>query len=94
METINFNNIVVKYKDHTISIAQHKKVEEIYIEEIMVFGDHVNDEIIRFSGLNTLIEALNRAKQIIDMALEPHYIVFDATEQQIDLEEWLENANK
>jgi hypothetical protein len=67
METINFNNIIVKYKDHTISIAQHKKGnEEIYIEEIMVFGDHVCDEIIRFSGLTTLIEALDRAKEIID----------------------------
>lgn len=67
MEAINFNNITVKYKNHTISIAQHKKEnEEIYIEEIMVFGDHVCDEIIRFSGLNTLIEALDRAKEIID----------------------------
>lgn len=67
MEVINFNNITVKYKNHTISIAQHKKGnEEIHTEEIMVFGDHVSDEIIRFSGLNTLIEALDKAKQIID----------------------------
>jgi hypothetical protein len=67
METINFNNISVKYRDHTISIAQHKKGnEEIYIEEIMVFGDHVCDEVIRFSGLTTLIDALDRAKEIID----------------------------
>jgi hypothetical protein len=93
METINFNNIIVKYKDHTISIAQHKKGnEEIYIEEIMVFGDHVCDEIIRFSGLTTLIEALDRAKEIIDRALEPVLVVTDV--QQLDLEEWLENADK
>ena len=71
METINFNNISVKYRDHTISIAQHKKGnEEIYIEEIMVFGDHVCDEVIRFSGLTTLIDALDRAKGIIDTMTE------------------------
>ena len=71
METINFNNISVKYRDHTISIAQHKKGnEEIYIEEIMVFGDHVCDEVIRFSGLTTLIDALDRAKEIIDTMTE------------------------
>ena len=93
METINFNNILVKYKDHTISIAQHKKGnEEIYIEEIMVFGDRVCDEIIQFSGLTTLIEALDRAKEIIDRALEPVLVVTDV--QQLDLEEWLENADK
>lgn len=67
MVAIDFNNVVVKYKNHTISIAQHKKGnEEICVEEIMVSGDHVCDEIIRFSGLNTLIEALDRAKEIID----------------------------
>ena len=93
MVAINFNNIVVKYKNHTISVAQHKKGnEEIHIEEIMVFGEHVCDEIIRFSGLDTLIEALNRAKEIIDRALEPTVVVTDV--QQLDLEDWVENANK
>ncbi len=92
MEVINFNNIAVKYKNHTISIAQHKKGNEIYTEEIMVFGDHVCDEIIRFSGLVTLIEALDKAKQIIDRALEPVVVVTDV--QQLDLEDWVENANK
>lgn len=71
---MNFNNVVVKHKDHTISIAQHKKDGKTHTQEIMVWGpkiDFTKGEIIRFGSNGPwLVEALQEAIAIIDKATE------------------------
>ena len=65
---MNMNNIVLKHNGHTISIAQHKDREgRTIIQEILVFGPNVDDEILHFgSNPNGMIEALKAAIEMID----------------------------
>lgn len=67
---MNMNNVVVRHKGHTISIAQHKNREgRNVIQEIMVWGPDVNDEIISFGSNGPwLVEALQEAIAVIDNA--------------------------
>lgn len=69
---MNMNNVVVKHKGHMISIAQHKDRDaRIIIQEIMVWGPKVNDEILTFSSEGPwLIETLKEAVEMIDNAME------------------------
>jgi hypothetical protein len=71
MET-NMNNVVVKHRDHTISIAQHKNSEGKNVQqEILVWGPNVNDEIIPFGSNGPwLVAAIQEAIGIIDDAME------------------------
>ena len=67
---INMNNVILKHKGHMISIAQHKDREgRNIIQEILVWGPNVDDEIIHFSSNGPwLIEALKEAVEMIDEA--------------------------
>lgn len=68
---MNMNNIVVRYRGHTISCAQHKDQEgRIVVQEVMAWGPNVDDEIIFFdSTAPSLIEALQDVINIIDNAV-------------------------
>lgn len=70
--TMSMNNVVVKHRNHTISIAQHNNSEgKTIIQEIMVWGPNVNDEIITFGSNGPwLVEALQEAIELIDDAME------------------------
>ena len=69
---IDMNNVVVKHKGHSISIAQHKNREgRTTTHEIMVWGPNVNDHIIPFGSNGPwLVEALQEAIGVIDTAME------------------------
>jgi hypothetical protein len=68
---IDMNNVVVKHKGHTISIAQHKSEGRTTTQEIMVWGPNVNDEIITFGSNGPwLVSALQEAIAVIDTAME------------------------
>ena len=69
---MNMNNVLLKHKGHMISIAQHKDRDgRNIIQEILVWGPNVNDEIIPFSSNGPwLIEALKEAVEMIDSAIE------------------------
>ena len=71
-EAMNMNNVLVKHKEHSISIAQHKNREgRTIIQEIMVWGPNVNDEIITFGSNGPwLVSALQEAIEMIDSAIE------------------------
>lgn len=60
------NNVHVYHRDHTISIAQHNIVG-MRVQEIMVWGPNVDDEIIQYGNAATsLAEALAKAILLID----------------------------
>lgn len=69
---INMNNVLLKHKGHRISIAQHKDWDgRNIVQEILVWGPNVDDEIIPFSANGPwLIEALKEAVDLIDNAME------------------------
>lgn len=69
---MNMNNVFLKHKGHNISIAQHKDRDgRNIIQEILVWGPKVNDEIIPFSSNGPwLVEALQEAIAVIDNAME------------------------
>jgi|DEB0MinimDraft_4_1074332.scaffolds.fasta_scaffold48595_3 hypothetical protein len=69
MTKINMNNVIVLHKDHEISIAQHKVGHKTEVQEIMIFGPYVDDEVIPFvqhHGPLGLVEALQTAISLID----------------------------
>ena len=70
---VQFNNIVVEHKGHTISIAQHKLGSKVHAQEVMVCGLNggINDNIISFSDeAKSLVEALTDALQLIDTMVQ------------------------
>lgn len=68
---MNINNVVVKHKGHTISIAQHKSGGKTAQQEILVWGPNVNDHLIPFGSNGPwLVEALQEAIAVIDNAME------------------------
>lgn len=69
---MKINNVVVRHKGHTISIAQHKDRDgRNIVQEIMVWGPNVDDKIIPFSSNGLwLASALHEAMDIIDAAME------------------------
>ena len=75
------NNVLVKHKGHTISIAQHKDCDgRTIIQEIMVWGPNVNlvasDEIIPFGSNGPwLVEALQEAIDVIDNAMKTTHVL-------------------
>jgi len=68
---IEYNNIVVKHKGHTISIAQHKLGDEVHAQEVMVWGPNLDDTVNSFTGdAKSLVEALTDAVQLVDTMLQ------------------------
>ena len=69
---MNMNNVILKHRGHMISIAQHKDRDgRNIIQEILVWGPRVDDEIVPFSANGPwLIEALKEAVEMIDNAME------------------------
>ena len=70
---MNMNNVVVRHKGHTISIAQHKNREGRNVtQEIMVWGPNVDDRIISFGSNGPwLVEALQEAIAVIENSIGP-----------------------
>ena len=68
---VQFNNIVVKHKGHTISIAQHKLGSKVHTQEVMVWGPNVNDTVNSFTGdAKSLVETLTDAIQLVDIMVQ------------------------
>lgn len=68
---VDMNNVVVKHKGHTISIAQHEVGGKAVVQEILVWGPNVKDEIISFGSNGPwLVSALQEAIDLIDAAME------------------------
>ena len=71
VNNVQFNNIVVKHKGHTISIAQHKLGSKVHTQEVMVWGTNLGDTVNSFTGdAKSLVEALTDALQLIDTMVQ------------------------
>lgn len=68
--SVDFNNIVLKHRGHTISMASHFTNDKETDREILVWGPHVDDErFVLPADLQFVIAELNAIREYIDNAI-------------------------
>lgn len=73
MDNHNWNNVELKYRGKTISIAQHAYNNEVHTQEILatIPDEYGDDRIIHFGDdLVSLINALTTTRDLIDIDVD------------------------
>jgi hypothetical protein len=67
----NWNNIMLEHRGHRVSIAQHSFDGRVNVQEVMVWGPRIDDEIFTFSATPTsLVVVLDKIMRFIDEGVE------------------------